>query len=252
MRLLPIGLAVSLLLNVSVSASGHADEIGMATGYPPFQFSRDGESVGFDVDVTRAVFNHLEKEFNLHQYDWDNVVSLLRYGELDSAIGMESTSARQGYFDFSHPYYYRLTTLFVLDQSSSPESVRKLIGKRISGDRHSILEQHLKELGLYNTIRIHQAGSKKEAMAQLAVGEVEAVIMPEQVGLYLAEEMGIKVRVLWQPEIRVPVSFAVKAGNTELLKQINRTLEHLEKTGVMDKIRQRWNIQHWIIAPDSL
>ncbi|RUO71682.1 transporter substrate-binding domain-containing protein [Idiomarina ramblicola] len=252
MRLLPTFFAVSLLLNVSVPASGHADEIGMATGYPPYQFNQDGEPVGFDVDVTKAVFNHLQKEFNLHQYDWDNVVSLLRYGELDIAIGMESTSVRQTYFDFSQPYYHRLATLFVLDQDSSPESVRKLVGKRISGDRHSILEQHLKELGLHNAIRIQQADSKKESMAQLAVGEVEAVIMPEQVGLYLAKEMGIGVRILWQPEIRVPVSFAVKAGNTKLLEQINRALKHLEETGAMDKVRQRWNIQHWIITPNGL
>ncbi|MCA1767967.1 MAG: transporter substrate-binding domain-containing protein, partial [Idiomarina sp.] len=126
------------------------------------------------------------------------------------------------------------------------------VGKRISGDRHSILEQHLKEIGLHDAIRIQQTDSKKESMAQLAVGEVEAVIMPEQVGLYLAEEMGLKVRVLWQPEIRVPVSFAVKSGNTELLEKINSALEHLEKTKVMDKIRQRWNIQHWIIAPKNL
>ncbi len=247
MRLLPTFFAAASL-SFTLVADSPAEEAGMATGYPPFQFSQDGEPAGFDVDVVRAVFNYLGKDLNLHQYDWDNVVSLLRYGELDLAIGMESTEARQAYFDFSQPYYHRLATLFVLDQESSPESVRKLVSKRISGDRHSVLEQYLTELGLHNAIRIQQADSKKEAMTQLAIGEVEAVIMPEKVGLYLADEIGVNVRILWQPQIRVPVSFAVKTNNTELLGHINRALQHLEDSGELDDIRQRWNIQRWVTS----
>ncbi|MDV6316159.1 transporter substrate-binding domain-containing protein [Idiomarina sp. HP20-50] len=244
MRLGPSVLTVALL-SAALPAHSHAEEVGMATGYPPFQFNQDGEPVGFDLDVTRAIFNYLQKDLSLHQYDWDNVVSLLRYGELDVAIGMESTAFRQAYFDFSQAYYHRIATLFVLDQDSSPSAVRQLVGKRISGDRHSVLEQHLKELGLSNAIRIEQADSKNAAMAQLAAGEVEAVIMPETVGRYLANEMNLPIRILWQPDIKVPVSFAVKSGDSELIRQINGALEHLEATGQLDEIRQRWSIQHW-------
>lgn len=243
-------LAASVLLSFTFAAVSPAEEVGMASGYPPFQFTQDSDSVGFDVDVTRAVYNYLGQDFNLYQYDWDNVVSLLHYGELDVAIGMEQTAARQSFFDFSQPYYHRLATLFVLDQDSSPESVRGLVGKRISGDRHSVLEEHLEKLGLNNAIRIQQADSKKEAMEQLAVGEVEAVIMPERVGLYLADQMDLNIRILWQPEIRVPVSFAVKNGDTERLTQLNKALTHLEQSGKLDEIRQRWNVQHWIITQD--
>lgn len=243
-------LLASAVLSFTFAAVSPAEEVGMATGYPPFQFTQDSDAVGFDVDVTRAVYDYLGQDFNLYQYDWDNVVSLLRYGELDVAIGMEQTAARQSFFDFSQPYYHRLATLFVLDQDSSPESVRGLVGKRISGDRHSVLEEHLEKLGLNNAIRIQQADSKKEAMEQLGVGEVEAVIMPERVGLYLAEKMDLNIRILWQPEIRVPVSFAVKNGDTERLTQLNKALTHLEQSGKLDEIRQRWNIQHWIITQD--
>ena len=104
------------------------------------------------------------------------------------------------------------------------------------------------KIGLHNAIRIQQADSKKEAMTQLAIGEVEAVIMPEKVGLYLADEIGVNVRILWQPEIKVPVSFAVKTDNTQLINDINRALQHLEDSGELDDIRQRWNIQRWVTS----
>lgn len=87
-------------------------------------------------------------------------------------------------------------------------------------------------------------------MEQLGVGEVEAVIMPERVGFYLAEKMDLNIRILWQPEIRVPVSFAVKNGDTERLTQLNKALTHLEQSGKLDEIRQRWNVQRWIITQD--
>ncbi|MCJ8317336.1 transporter substrate-binding domain-containing protein [Idiomarina sp.] len=107
-------LTLTAVLSLSFLAFSHAEDIGLATGYPPYQFSENGDIVGFDVDVTKAVFNYLNKEYTLHQHDWDNVVSLLRFGELDMAMGMEQTTIRQQYFDFSSPYYNRVTTLFVL------------------------------------------------------------------------------------------------------------------------------------------
>ncbi|KPD22054.1 transporter substrate-binding domain-containing protein [Idiomarina zobellii] len=235
-------LTLTAFLSLSSSAFSNAEDIGLATGYPPYQFAENGELTGFDVDVTKAVFNYLNKEYTLHQHDWDNVVSLLRFGELDMAMGMEQTTIRQQYFDFSSPYYNRVTTLFVLDNESSPESVRGLVGKRISGDRHSVLEAHLQDIGLDNAIRINQASSKAEAMNQLAMGEVEAVIMPEAVGRYLAKQLDINVRVLWQPDINVPVGFAVKAGSDELLNQLNKALEALENNGELDQIRRRWDV----------
>ena len=236
-------LTLTAIVSLSFSTFSHAEDIGLATGYPPYQFSENGDIVGFDVDVTKAVFHYLDKDYSLHQYDWDNVVSLLRFGELDIAMGMEQTTIRRQYFDFSSPYYNRVTTLFVLDNESSPESVRGLVGKRISGDRHSVLESHLQDIGLHTAIRINQASSKTEAMSQLAVGEVAAVIMPEAVGRYLAKQLGIDVRILWQPEIKVPVGFAVKAGNDELLGQLNEGLEAIENNGELDRIRRRWGIQ---------
>ena len=215
---------------------------GMATGYPPYQFLYQGELTGFDVAVARAIYQRLGENLDLNQYDWDNVVSLLRYGELDLAIGMEATSVREQYFSFSTPYYERQTALFILASNNQIEDVRDLVSKRISGDRHSVLEAHLRKLGLRDAIRIEQADSKKEAMAQLAVGEVQAVIMPRRVAAYLAAQHGVELNVLWQPNDATPVAMAVAKGNRELINKINRALATLEQDGTLDRLRKQWEI----------
>ncbi|MGM0526377.1 MAG: substrate-binding periplasmic protein [Pseudomonadota bacterium] len=236
-------LAVVGLAICSFSTTAAVDiQAGMATGYPPYQFKHEGELSGFDVAVIQAISDELGETIDLSQYDWDNVVSLLRYGELDVAIGMEATNVRRQYFDFTTPYYHRQTSLFILRSNTQITTVRQLIGKRISGDRHSALELHLKDLGLRDAIRIEQADSKKEAMAQLAVGEVEAVIMPSRVAFYLAEQHGIKLDILWQPNDSTPVAMAVSKGNRELLERLEKALAELEQNGTLSKLKKRWDI----------
>lgn len=236
------GMLLTLLLS-GTSQDVLADaEVGMATGYPPYQFSYEGELTGFDVAVIKAIYEQLQESLELNQYDWDNVVSLLRYGELDIAIGMEMTAARQQYFSFTKPYYERQTALFILASDNKITSIRQLVGKRISGDRHSVLEAHLQELGLRDAIRIEQADSKSDAMAQLAVGEVQAVIMPRRVAQYLAAQHNVEIQALWQPHVAVPVAMAVAKGNDDLLKKIDAALTVLEQNGTLDRLRKQWNI----------
>lgn len=235
--------AIVSVTTLGASPDAFADaQAGMATGYPPYQFMYQGDLTGFDVAVAQAIYAQLGEHLDLNQYDWDNVVSLLRYGELDIAIGMEQTTVRQQYFSFSTPYYERQTALFTLATNDNVENVRQLVGKRISGDRHSVLEAHLSELGLRDAIRIEQADSKKDAMAQLAVGEVEAVIMPHRVARYLAAQYGVKLRVLWQPNNATPVAMAVTKGNEALLQKLNRALAQLEQDGTLDRLRKQWEI----------
>lgn len=237
------GTLFALLLTSSSFNALAQSRIGMATGYPPYQFSFQDELTGFDVAVIKAIYAQLKESIELNQYDWDNVVSLLRYGELDIAIGMEMTAARQQYFTFSKPYYERQTALFILSTDNDTRSVKQLVGKRISGDRHSVLEAYLQESGLRDAIRIEQADSKNEAMAQLAAGEVQAVIMPDRVAHYLAAQHGIEIKILWQPNDPVPVAMAVAKGNEDLIRRVDAALTLLEQNGTLDRLRKQWNIK---------
>lgn len=237
--------ALSLSILLACSGLSHAKEIqvGMATGFPPYQFSEATRPTGFDYDVAQAVFNVIDgdKAPHFNQYDWDNVVSLLRYEEIDVAIGMEKTPTRTDYFLFSAPYYSRHTKLFVLADNRHLESIEDFIGKRIAGDRHSDLEHELQQDNLYDAIRIQQTDSKQIAMKMLADGKVDGVIMPEQVAHYLASQNNIHLKAVWQSQKPTPVSMALSRSNGELLAAINRALAELEDNGTLDRLREKWS-----------
>lgn len=76
-------------------------------------------------------------------------------------------------------------------------------------------------------------------MAQLAVGEVEAVIMPQRVAHYLAAQYGLELKILWQPKEVTPVAMAVNKGNQELLNKLNQALAAFEQDGTLDRLRKQ-------------
>ncbi|QEN04335.1 transporter substrate-binding domain-containing protein [Thiospirochaeta perfilievii] len=64
--------------------------------------------------------------------------------------------------------------------------------------------------------------------------------MPKVVGLYLAKEMGLEVKVLYAPDPGSPVCVAVPKGNYDMIKKVNIALDELILDGEIDKIYNKW------------
>ncbi len=233
---------VILVISTVAGSTSCADELvcGIATGFPPYQFREGGEVTGFDADVVRLVLNQLEEEGAFYQDSWDDVVGKLRYGNIDFIAGMEISGVRKKVFEFSTVYYHRYTVIFVRADNSDIRSVEDLYKKVITGDRHSFIESHWEKLRIKGRIRIRQMESKERAMELLFQGETQAAIMPRAVGLYLAEKMGLRVKILDGFDPGSPVAMAVKKGNSQLLQKIDRIIKELMEKGEIDKLYARW------------
>ncbi len=230
-----------LLLALSPGAATAGGELrcGVASGFPPYQFSVNGEPAGFDVDVARAVCARLGLTPRFEQGDWDNVVNLLRFGTLDVIVGMEVNTFRGDLFDFSAPYSTRHDVVFVLANSTATRE-EDLFGGVVTGDRHSFVELHWQARGIHRNIRVTQTGTKAEAMQSLAEGRSLAAIMPLEVGRHLAREKGLAVRVLLEPDPGSDVAIALPKGRTELRQRLNEILEALRASGELESLARKW------------
>jgi ABC-type amino acid transport substrate-binding protein len=212
---------------------------GVATGFPPYQFTLDGKAAGFDVDVAAAVCARLGVRARFEQGNWDNVLNMLRFGRIDMVAGMEINTFRSAYFEFSNPYATRHDVIFV-SANSTATTVEDLFGQVITGDRHSYVELLWKDQGIYRNFRIMQTKTKEESMDLLAMGQTMAAIMPLQVGKYLARERGIKVRVLANPDPGSDVAIALRMGQPELLEKINQALWDMNEEGELTALKAKW------------
>lgn len=240
LALIPL-LVVSLAANVAFAASD-LDQLtcGIADGYPPYQFLQQGQAAGLDIEVLKQVVDNTGVSLTIQQEKWDNVVGLLRYRSIDCVGGMEINEARQQLFDFTRPYYYRKSAIFVLADNQQIRSIDDLQGQKVAGDRHSFVEQYFQQQGLHQGIRLFQSDSKSTSMKLLKANKVVAVIAPKAVGLYLANQLGISVRQLDTVDIGTPVAIAVAKGNTRLLETLNARLHKLQQSGAIDTIVNKW------------
>lgn len=213
---------------------------GIDIGFPPFQFTENSRVAGFDADVTRLLMARLQRPFYFHQDQWDTVLNELRFNKIDLIVGMEITDVRKRIFDFSMPYYQRYDAIFVLEDNPKITQLDDLNDQFIAGDRHSYIESLWKQQGDFYRYRIISTQSKAQSMAQLNSGKVLAAIMPNAVGHYLANQLGIKVRIITHSDPGTPVAVAVKKGNQALLNQINGAIEQLQSEGEIARLYQQW------------
>lgn len=80
--------------------------VGSDTAYPPFENVEDGETIGFDVDVVKAIGEKLGIEVEFKTYKFDALITGMQAGtEFDMiASAMTITDERKESIDFSDPY----------------------------------------------------------------------------------------------------------------------------------------------------
>ncbi|WNO10643.1 transporter substrate-binding domain-containing protein [Teredinibacter sp. KSP-S5-2] len=233
-------LFVSSMCGFSINVSADDLVCGIANGFPPYQYQSLGVVSGFDADVLRLVVSRTNKNLKFAPGKWDDVINYLRIGKVDCISGMEINELRKKYFDFTTEYYHRYDVVFVRADDDSIKTIDDLYGKKITGDRHSFVENYWKNKGIKEHIRIKQTGTKEQAMELLYQKDTVAAIMPKAVGLYLAKQLGFSVKVLENPDPGSPVAIAVKKGNASLLQSLDSSLRALIEEGEIERLYLQW------------
>lgn len=115
--------------------------------YPPFHFTGpDGQLMGFEVDIARAICTELKVECSIQPRRWDGLPDALIRGQGDAIIAsMRITSDSRKRFAFSTSYY-RTPARFIAfkDKSGGDASAAAMAGRKIAVARGSTHEAYLK------------------------------------------------------------------------------------------------------------
>lgn len=209
----------------------------MTGQYPPLNFKQDGKLTGFDVEIGTEIAKRIGLEANPVTNPWETIIQGLKGKKYDAIIGsMTATEERDKQVDFTNPYYLSGAQIFVAETNTDILSKEDLKGKTIGVIQSSTWKDMADEL----SDNVKGYPTDVNALQDLALGRIDAVITDKIVGVSAKNEKGLEIKAIGELLNEDRVSVAVAEGNKELVDKINEALQSMVEDGTYEEISMKW------------
>ncbi|MHC5653941.1 ABC transporter substrate-binding protein [Stappia sp.] len=250
MRFMKIAAAAAIFLTAVGGAEAKDwTKVRIATegAYPPFNnLTSDGQLVGFDVDIAKALCVEMKVECEFVTQEWKGMIPALQAGKFDAVIAsMSITEERLKEVDFTDKYYNTPPGIAVPKDSDITEAsdaglAGKFLGAQSSTTHSNYAEAKLPsaELKLYPT--------PDEYKLDLSSGRLDAAIDDVVVlSDWLASDDGACCKLLGtltpDPEINGPgVGIAIRKGEDDLKTKFNEAIKAIRANGKYTEIQDQY------------
>jgi polar amino acid transport system substrate-binding protein len=240
---------VLLFLPLLIAVSAHGDAlpregkvivIGGNKDYPPYEFlDKDGNPVGYNVDLTKAIADVMGMKVKFRLGAWVDVRKALDTGEVDVLQGMSYSEGRAKVVDFSNPHTIVNHSVYAKKGSLPVSALEELEGKEVAFHNRGFIHDFIIEKGL--KARLALTDTQASALRLVAAGKVDYAIVASLPATYLIKEYQLtNVVPVARSIATVKYCYAVKMGNTELLATFNEGLAILKQTGQYQAIYDKW------------
>jgi len=207
----------------------------------PLSFVQNGERLGYEPAVARAVCGILQVEPRWFDLPMDKFYTAL--GDTDDYdvvwYNQAITQERRAWADFTRPYG-RFDEAVLVREDCPIYQISDLAGKRLGALAHSTnlaLAEDFPDLELV-TFPGHERGLPAMIKA-LESGDIDALIQDALILLTL-EADDPRFRVALQLPTQRPFEVGVLPGNRELLEALNQALNQLLTDGTLAKLWAQW------------
>jgi polar amino acid transport system substrate-binding protein len=240
-----VGASAAVAGCTGATGGGQTETIvpGTASGFPPFEFTQDGELVGFDVDLAEEVIDRAGYE----QGEWvdiefDSLIPSLTDGDIDLiAAAMTINDDRDETIDFSDPYWESNQAVLVREGGDfQPGSVEDLSGMRVgaqSGTTGLDQVEQLIEDGTISESDVRQYDNYTLAVQDLENGNVDAIVIDIPVAQNFAASRSVVVA--FQIETGEQFGLGMREDD-DRLSDINDALEEVRNDGTYEDLVAEW------------
>ncbi|MEQ1770036.1 MAG: transporter substrate-binding domain-containing protein [Devosia sp.] len=212
--------------------------------FPPFNYrDTNGELIGFNIDLSRALCADLQIACTIQAWPWDQAASALADGQGDALVaGLAMTEENGKLFDFSS-IYLMLPGRFVTRTDATNFDPGALAGKTVSVRRGSAHETFVTRY--LPDAKPVEFESEFEALVALRDGKAEAYFGDAlRASFWLNDNPGCCAfagGAYFRPDLfGEGLTFALPAGHEAVREAINYGLIRLKRSGVLDELYLRW------------
>lgn len=217
--------------------------IGLDDNFPPMGFKdKDGQLVGFDIDLAKETAKRLGVEVEFKAIEWASKEAELGSNRVDALWnGLSITEERKKNIDFSEPYMSNTQVIIVANNSpiqTKADLAGKVVAIQDGSTAVAAVEKEQDVLKSFKTLKKY--GDNITALVDVEVGRADAIVVDSIVGRYYMTQKEGTFRVLDENFGAESFGVGVKKGNALLQKKINEAFASMKKDGTSAKISEKW------------
>lgn len=218
--------------------------IAISPDFPPFENMENGEYVGLDIEVAKAVAKKLGLEPKFVSLQFDAILPAISSGtQADMGIsGFTIDPERAKQVDFTHSYYTDDLSIAVANSSTvTKETVDADLnsaGVSIAVQSGTTGETYVQEH--YPNARVVAYGNSNDCFAAMQAGQVNAVCTNYAVVNKMLADAYKDAKVVKSIATGEEYAIAVSPDNKALTTDINKALEELMADGTIDNLLKQY------------
>ena len=225
---------------------------GTSPTFAPFEFQRDGQSVGFDVDMMAELARRVGLQSAMLGMDFVGIIPAVQAKRIDAAVsGMYITPAREEVLDFIP--YLKIGDQMVVPKPATPPTWRArttLCGKHIAVAVNTLYEKTAHGLSDACTaagkppIDILAVGSSAVVALTLAQGRAEGAISSTSVIAAMMENAPGTFEPLGEPfNTGSRLGIGVAKTDPALRDALTGALKAMHDDGAYEAMMKKWGLQ---------
>lgn len=269
-KLLALALAASMTLGLAACGSSSSDKaaetapaettestdaaestgsdktwvIAMDTVFRPFEYTdENGEFVGIDVDIIKAVAANQGFNIEIQSLGWDAAVTAVQAGQADALLaGASITEERQANGWIFSDSYYDSYQVFAAKADSGIESLDDLKGKTIAVKNATAGANYAEELKDKYGFKIDTYEDSPTMYQAVVLGQADACVEDKPIMADNIKTGGLDLTIVESTASKVaPYGFAImNKDNQELLDMFNKGLQEIKDNGTYDEILNKY------------
>lgn len=217
--------------------------VGLEAGYMPFEMrDKNGNIIGFDVDLAKKMASVLKVKVTFVNTQWDGIIPALLTDKFDILMsGMTVTPERNAQVNFSKPYITIGSTALM----AAKHQGRITEGKQLD-DPKLTLATKLGTTGdivaarLFPKAKIRRFETEADAALEVKNGRADAFIYDSPYLMIYASQYADGTYVLKEAFTKEPLAFAIRKGDPDFLNWLDNFMDSIKNDGTYDVLYKRW------------
>lgn len=212
--------------------------VGTSADFPPFEFIKNREIQGFDIELVKSVAEKLGYEVRFRDVTFHGLIPALKTGRIDLAVAaLTATPGREREVDFSISYYNPSFAMLFKRNGPVPE-MSKLKNKTIGVQSGTTMELFLKKRLKDDDFNIMSLPRTMQMVQDLKIGRLDGVLLEEAQAKEFSSKNELFEYYVY-PDNEYGYSVAFKNG-AKLKYEFDEVIMVMRDSGELADLKKKW------------